>query len=338
MSFVKELNVNSTNYDIIGKGIVDGNTSATSPIYNWSGTLAEYQDQNIATLHPEWVCYITDDNIFGNDVYTKTETDTLLNNKQNTLTAGSNIYIIDNVISAAGSSNVTPDNFSITYNGSGYVQSAGTINKNSASGATNPVFDWVGTEAEYTAQNIGTLHPEWVCFITDDTADCNIGNVYSISQTDTLLNLKANTATTYTKTEVDNIFATLYPVGSIYIGTQATCPLSSIIPGSTWTLVSNSRVLQGSDSNHSAGTTIAAGLPNITGSFEGRSHRYGAGLWNATGSFSITSGSEQSLEDNYGSGATQIVNLNASSSSSIYGNSTTVQPPAYVVNIWQRTA
>ena len=30
-------------------------------------------------------------------------------------------------------------------------------------------------------------------------------------------------------------------------------------------------------------------------------------------------------------------NINASRSSSIYGNSNTVQPPAYVVNVWRRT-
>ena len=33
-----------------------------------------------------------------------------------------------------------------------------------------------------------------------------------------------------------------------------------------------------------------------------------------------------------------LLHIDASRSSSIYGNSTTVQPPAYVVNIWRRTA
>ena len=32
------------------------------------------------------------------------------------------------------------------------------------------------------------------------------------------------------------------------------------------------------------------------------------------------------------------VNINASRSSSLYGASSTVQPPAYVVNVWRRTA
>ena len=30
-------------------------------VYNWVGTTQEYEDQEVALLHPEWVCYITDD-------------------------------------------------------------------------------------------------------------------------------------------------------------------------------------------------------------------------------------------------------------------------------------
>ena len=76
-------------------------------------------------------------------------------------------------------------------------------------------------------------------------------------------------------------------------------------------------------------TVKAAGLPNITGSFARRDDAgvFG-GLVNLTGAF-------------YGSGSTSwrtrctggvygnvYLNFNASRSSSIYGNSTTVQPPA----------
>jgi hypothetical protein len=61
----------------------------------------------------------------------------------------------------------------------------------------------------------------------------------------------------------DDLLKALYPVGSIYIGTQSTCPLATLISGSTWVKVSEGRVLQGSDSNHNAGTTIEAGLPNV---------------------------------------------------------------------------
>lgn len=52
-------------------------------------------------------------------------------------------------------------------------------------GVTNP--DWVGNLEEYTTQQIGVLHPDWICFITDD-------------DTSTLVDC-------YTKTACDNLFA-----------------------------------------------------------------------------------------------------------------------------------
>ena len=139
---------------------------------------------------------------------------------------------------------------------------------------------------------------------------------------------------------VKNVLNTLYPVGSIYIGTQASCPLATFF--GTWTLVSSGRVLQGADSNHAAGTTIEAGLPNITGAFEfgdiiGVS--YPVGATRGDGAFV---GAKYGTVANYGSGSysssNQALEFYASRSNAIYGNSTTVQPPAYVVNIWQRTA
>lgn len=50
------------------------------------------------------------------------------------------------------------------------VTSTGNKNKNTATGADAVKYDWVGTTAQYTAQNIASLHPEWVCYITDDDA------------------------------------------------------------------------------------------------------------------------------------------------------------------------
>ena len=53
-------------------------------------------------------------------------------------------------------------------------------NQNTAQNATNPIYDWVGTMAEYTDQNIATLHPEWLCYITNDMYDP--GSTYSFEQ------------------------------------------------------------------------------------------------------------------------------------------------------------
>lgn len=131
-----------------------------------------------------------------------------------------------------------------------------------------------------------------------------------------------------------DIIDTLYPVGSIYIGTTSTCPLAAI--KGTWTLKSSGRVLQGADSNHAAGTTIAAGLPNITGTLATPYIRGSSASTYFSGAFA--QGSEQEVAVGAGSGKNWKSTFDASRSSSIYGNSTTVQPPAYVVNIWERTA
>ena len=151
---------------------------------------------------------------------------------------------------------------------------------------------------------------------------------------------------------VKNILSALYPVGSIYIGTQSTCPLATLISGSTWELVSAGRVLQGSDSGHNAGTTIEAGLPNHThhiGVHNANGQSSGGGYIPANsfnaGSVIVNSGvNGESGNGNWTDRDPTQYNYdrpqmtNASDDNSIYGNSNTVQPPAYVVNIWRRTA
>lgn len=153
-----------------------------------------------------------------------------------------------------------------------------------------------------------------------------------------------NSTKAATTAYVKNILSAIYPVGSVYIGTQSTCPMASLISGSTWTLVSSGRALwTGTGSN--GNTTIAAGLPNITGTFGGRDGYTTQA--NRPVNFDVASGafSLNKVEQNYGtwdSGRTitggKSVSFNASKSNSIYGNSSTVQPPAYVVNVWRRTA
>lgn len=146
----------------------------------------------------------------------------------------------------------------------------------------------------------------------------------------------------YVDTKIAAMLGALYPVGSIYIGTQANCPLETLGIG-TWALVSGGRVLQGADSSHAAGTTIAAGLPAINGAFrigDNNDSNYWGRCWTASGAFSGTA--EKHIFGNYDDGSTETaignVKFKASNSSTIYGNSNTVQPPAYCVNIWRRTA
>ena len=139
-----------------------------------------------------------------------------------------------------------------------------------------------------------------------------------------------NSSITVNNGVISVVLDAIYPVDSIYITTSSseTCPIASLIEGSTWEKVSSGRVLQGADENHAPGTTIAAGLPNITGQF-----------WDDSGGEqgAFRQGPSVSSESHESGGSTdQVKYFNASWSNSIYGNSSTVQPPAYVVNIWRR--
>lgn len=70
--------------------------------------------------------------------------------------------------------------------------------------------------------------------------------------------------------------------------------------------------------------TFSAGLPNITGSFKNNGH---AAFANASGAFTI--GVRDHCGSNEGSSSDGgTYTFDASTSSSVYGNSETVQPPA----------
>ena len=157
------------------------------------------------------------------------------------------------------------------------------------------------------------------------------------SQMDSAISSANSTITTAYQNYVKTVLGTIYPVGSVYIGTQNTCPMASLISGSTWTLVSSGKALwTGTGSN--GNTTINAGLPNITGAFN---HQCFMNWGTGTESGALYTGSGGSSTQNAGGsdgGNTQTIAVDASKSNSIYGNSTTVQPPAYVVNVWRRTA
>ena len=144
------------------------------------------------------------------------------------------------------------------------------------------------------------------------------------------------------ETYVNTIMNRIYKVGSLYLDTEnsATCPIADLIPNSTWELVCQGRSLWGGNGSN-ANTTIEAGLPNITGTLTPYiygNNNIGLGLSGCFsgsdhGSYCNPDGGGDRSGDRY-----RTANLDASSSNSIYGNSTTVQPPAYVVNIWRRTA
>ena len=148
-----------------------------------------------------------------------------------------------------------------------------------------------------------------------------------------------DTEVTTAKNYALNLLKTIYPVGSVYIGTQSSCPMGSLF--GAWTLVSSGKALwTGNGSN--GNTTIAAGLPNIKGDFVDLISHDTQTMGNATGAFAVYARNDNAIHAMSG-GATGVtkdgISFNASRSSSIYRDGvTTVQPPAYVVNVWRRTA
>ena len=127
-----------------------------------------------------------------------------------------------------------------------------------------------------------------------------------------------------------------YPVGSIYQSTDPTSPAALF--GGTWEQIASERVLMGASSSHKAGTTVKAGLPNITGTANGGvlsvSTPQSNGAFGAThydSSLSYLSGDVRRL-------STYNRTFDASRSNPIYGASDTVQPAAYYVYIWHRVA
>ena len=138
----------------------------------------------------------------------------------------------------------------------------------------------------------------------------------------------------YTRAEVDALLKSVnpFPVGSIYQSTARTSPAALF--GGTWQEIAQNRVLMGAGSGHAAGTTVEAGLPNITGSFVADVKM---GEHKVSGAF--TAGDVIGVTGEY-SNYSQVYkfSLDASKSNAIYGRSYTVQPAAYYVHIWKRVA
>lgn len=123
-----------------------------------------------------------------------------------------------------------------------------------------------------------------------------------------------------------------YPVGSIFQTVSSTSPAALF--GGTWEQIASERVLMGASSSHAAGSTVEAGLPNITGSFVANVKK---GEHKVSGAFITGNSIAVTGESNNASNVYKF-SLDASKSNAIYGRSATVQPAAYYVHYWQRKA
>lgn len=132
-----------------------------------------------------------------------------------------------------------------------------------------------------------------------------------------------------------------YPVGSIFQTVSTTSPAALF--GGSWQEIAQNRVLMGAGTGYTAGTTVEAGLPNITGSL--REANADSSPFRGSKASLKSSGALKFVEINTSwggyrgdSGSTYDVYFDASRSNPIYGRSSTVQPAAYYVHIWRRVA
>lgn len=137
-----------------------------------------------------------------------------------------------------------------------------------------------------------------------------------------------------------NFLLAAHPVGSIY---QTISPENPAVTfgGGTWEKIAQDRALMGASDTHPAGTTVEAGLPNITGTFASGNDEGAA--WSrfvhADGCFDYgQKGIAAVYTRNDSTQNTPVLlEFKASKSSQIYGASDTVQPPAYFTYTWLRT-
>lgn len=135
----------------------------------------------------------------------------------------------------------------------------------------------------------------------------------------------------------------LYPVGTVYMSADKSKTKAdfSFMRYGTWEEVPANLCLQTGNVSE-AGTQRNAGLPNITGR---RVASWGGGDYSqrgyVTGCFKFDPDPAYATTingDNWNDGHGTGFSFDASLSNPIYGSSDTVQPPAYMVRAWVRTA
>lgn len=189
----------------------------------------------------------------------------------------------------------------------------------------------VGT-MEPVNQNFDGVYSDGTISINADTLN---GRTYG-----DIISLINPQADSYTK-----IVSLFYPVGSIYMSVDSTNPASLF--GGTWERIAQGRAIFGADdSKYIAGQTVEAGLPDPELDIIRRENGSTTGVYeDVYGSNGYTS---SKLIDRMGTNDEKMQSMKAISAdkryieviigNNIYGNSTTVQPPAFVVYMWKRTA
>jgi len=277
------------------------------------------------------------------------------------------IRIGSNYIAGSGGGSVDTDDVSITTNTNHEIQSIGNVNKNTATGATAVKYDWIGTLAEFNQQDVANTHPEWICYVTDDVAGGE--SVYTKEEVDEMI--KCRRIGEIIQSSIPLTDAGIHLLdGSLISGSGAYADFVTYMAGlvssypdifeteTAWQQAvtdygvcgkfvydsTNNTVRLPKITGFTEGTTdvaalgdlIGAGLPNITGEFRVYSNNSDPSIEGWTGAFGRNNKATGTHKYNdtsvkTSSFAPSYIDFDASRSSSIYGNSTTVQPQAIKV-------
>lgn len=256
--------------------------------------------------------------------------------KQNTITGGA---------SSITSSNLTT-NRALISNGSGKVAVSTTTNTELGyvHGVTSAIQTQIdskqatitGAATTITSSNLTTNRA-----LTSDgngkvavssTTATELGYVHGVTSA---IQTQINNISSGITTAISNLLSSLYPVNSIYIGVQSTCPLATLISGSTWTKVATKIVTDVSSTVSVKGTGKTLGLTNgsvnIGLSNPGSDTNANGRLFD-TASYNVSVSTSAELATSR-SGKWGVVT--DASKSGLTGTATST---TLTVNIWQRTA
>lgn len=145
--------------------------------------------------------------------------------------------------------------------------------------------------------------------------------------------------TAWVNSRITSIMGTVYPVGSLYFGTQSTCPLAAIIDGSTWEKVGSSLITSVNTSVPVKGNGKTMGWTNGDANFGCSQGDNGYG-WFFPSLTSEAYGKDIGVVQAGNTGARpsggKLMGLTSNANNS--GIVGTITRTALTVNIWKRTA
>lgn len=186
--------------------------------------------------------------------------------------------------------------------------------------------------AIYTnSKTSGTLKTSYIKVVVNEN-----GEVFATCPTPPRAddNSKKISNTQWVNSRITSIMGTVYPVGSLYFGTQSTCPLAAIIDGSTWEKVGSSLITSVNTSVPVKGNGKTMGFTN---------GEYNRGLAMNNGSLGQSSFFDNLYNVDVGTAQNGSTNnpgkgVGLTTDSAASGIVGTVTRTALTVNIWKRTA